>query len=360
MSAPVLEFLYRGDQYLRSMVRPRVVRNLAEANSWAKHAVADCQSLTECWRALGWSPIEELQGGKLDLSTTCTGIDTPVYASLLFSNAIETTVGRGIALRNVHACERDLQCIEELLHGPLPPECVFDNMLNWLSAAQNRELKGVKSGDTDKVRAAILGGTLKTKAWCVAHGKLCFLRHSHMNISGTPCIHHSTFGKREGMGGGSNRVYYVWAKQRMDSQERMWILENVSEFGLQETLRCLGHLYDITRIVANSNDEGWRSSRFRQFLVGRHKALKSVIPPAISERFSVLADVRSVFEALFTRTCVFNQNEYKIATEEELRAELEWMQNRPHVLLRYDPERLAVAFPHHVPFQLRCEFCKSS
>ena len=181
------------------------------------HACEDATTTgpwSECWKSLGWSPLEEMAGKELSLSTTCTGIDTPVFASLLWSHGLKTVVGQSMRIRNVHACEKDLQCVEEILHGPLPPDCCFDNMLHWLFPQQVRELKDIPEKDNVMIREAVLGGTLRQKSWCLCHGGYCFLRHSDGNVSGTPCIHHSTFGKREGMQGHSNKVYYIWAKQR--------------------------------------------------------------------------------------------------------------------------------------------------
>ncbi len=142
---------------------------------------------------------------------------------------------------------------------------------------------------------------------------------------------------------------------RRELLEPIFILENVSEFGLEEAQKCLGDLYEIERVLANSNDEGWRSSRLRQFLVGRGRFLTPpIINSAILGEYTVFLSVGSIIRCFFTRVCAFTQEEYKIATPEEIANDLIWAASRPHVLLRYGPlGRALAALPkQHVPFRV--------
>ena len=87
-------------------------------------------------------------------------------------------------------------------------------------------------------------------------------------------------------------------------------------------------------------------------MIGRLKALGFVIPPEIFDHyglfracFMALADIVREF---FERECVFTQDAYRVATEEELQRDIEWMRQRPHTLLRYDYKSLKKEYPHHV------------
>ena len=140
-------------------------------------------------------------------------------------------------------------------------------------------------------------------------------------------------------------------------QDNFWILENVGEFGEEETRKILSRLYLIERVLANANQNGWRSMRFRQFLIGRHRRLRASIPKEVIDRFTILQDVTAVFQALFTRECLFTQDAYKIATEHELHQEMQWLKGRPHVHLRYNVKQLEQEFPHHVQVALTVDYC---
>ena len=327
------------------------VRTIQRANAWAKDAVTKVDALKDWETEFGWSPLSLMRGMEFRMSTACTGIDTPIFATNLFAAAIEHAHGPGSSFRvtNVHGCEKNGSCQEEVLWGPHPPRCLFDNMLGWLTAETLQLLKGVKDSDYEKIASIICQRPLNAKCHCVQHGTECYISWSHCNVSGTPCIHHSTFGKRDGMEGVSNKIYCVWVRQRREIKEPSWILENVTEFGEIETRRLLGDIYEINRVLGNSNKQGWRSSRLRQFLVGRLLALTPCIPRSVI--FSLLPELASLNNAMvefFQRRCGFGQSEYMIATDEELAEDLAWARTRPHTHLRYNETELAELFPKWV------------
>ena len=154
----------------------------------------------------------------------------------------------GFTIENIHGCERNTQCQEECLWSDLPPKCLFGDILGWLSAQTLAELKRVKDSDYVAIRNLILNAALQHKSWCVSHGQDCVLKLTHVNISGTPCIHHSTHGKREGLAGKSNKIYYVWIRQRLS---RIYN-SNFAFFTIPKTSReyfvCFYISYIIVRI----------------------------------------------------------------------------------------------------------------
>ncbi len=114
------------------------------------------------------------------------------------------------------------------------------------------------------------------------------------------------------------------------------MLENVSEQGETETRRLLCPLYRIERVLVNSNCQGWRSSRFRQFLVGIATDLPEAIPQSIAG-YDKVSSVGEVVKIFFSRNCLFGQEAYKIATPHELKEELQWASSRPHTVARHNP-----------------------
>ena len=74
-----------------------VVYSIGEANRWAHHA---CEQVLNHegnpWSNLGWSPLDLVSGRTLRVSTTCTGIDTPMFSAMMFSKSVEGAVGAGL------------------------------------------------------------------------------------------------------------------------------------------------------------------------------------------------------------------------------------------------------------------------
>ena len=190
----------------------RVVRSLVEAHLWAKHAAYDLDMFFG--PTASFNPVRLIAGKKLRVSTACTGIDAPVLALRIIGVGVQSVAGELVEIENVHACEVAAACQEELLWSDQPPTCLFGNILDWLSDKQLSELKRVNDDEFEKIRDIIMSGALRAKAWCLAHGQECRMEQSDVNVSGTPCIHFSTFGTRSGMKGKANKVYYTWARQR--------------------------------------------------------------------------------------------------------------------------------------------------
>ena len=261
------------------------MRSLQDANRWALHGV-DGISTDSIWDVAA-SPVDAVAGGTPAISTCCTGVDAPVFAAHCVSFAVgqRSASKQEITIHNLSGREKDGQCSEESLWGPSPPDHLFENMLSWLTPRTVRLLEQVPSTDVDRIRSMILSEPLRAKCWCTKHGAWCVMRRAHVNVSGTPCIHHSTMGKKEKMKGKSNRVYYVWARQRREVQEPIFVLENVGQFGEEETQRCLGDLYVIERVMVNCNEQGFCSVRYRQYLVG---VLRDFLKA--SERITIFLD----------------------------------------------------------------------
>ena len=118
--------------HLQSDLAVRTCHTLEDAHKWAKHAVSKANAYAKINRAV--SPISSLQG-EFSMSTSCSGVDTPVFATVVFLHAVnEARSGQApVVLRNVFAVEKSQQCREELLWSPHAPMHLFANQLDFLS-----------------------------------------------------------------------------------------------------------------------------------------------------------------------------------------------------------------------------------
>ena len=135
-------------------------------------------------------------------------------------------------------------------------------------------------------------------------------------------------GKRDGMSGVSNQVYYTWIRQRMDMREVLVCHENVPQFGIEHLRADLGSLYEQERIVLSPHELGWPARRKRQFVVMR---LRSHLPAAsMSELLNPDCRITTdtVIARLFARNCECNQGIFIIANEQDLDEEKQWAGKR--------------------------------
>ena len=197
----------------------------------------------------------------------------------------------------------------------------------------------VPSEDHTRIKSLINGSSTKPRAWCLRHGAMCEAKRAHVHAAGVPCQDHSSMGKRRGLKGGNNVVFYAWARQRRQLQEPILVVENVEAFGDTETMSILGDLYEWERVLISPHELGRRSRRKRQFLVGALKTCSELEAPQ-NATHSVLENITSLIREVFRRPCEFQMDSYLIATTNELEDELCWARGRKHAILRHSQEWL--------------------
>ena len=284
----------------------RECKTVYESMAWATHALEDLQTkFTHL--STEWSSI--LRGQTFSVSTSCTGIDTCIVAAKIASTAIASTFKwprtDKLAVKNVWGCEWSRSCQEELLAQEDGPGCLFGDVLSFLKPSVVEALTNVPHEDIKATRSLILNSQLQPEAWCVRCGKQCKITKTHCQIAGVPCVNFSKLGNRSGYAGVTNHVYYTWIRQRMLVREPLWILENVEDFGEEETRMCLSELYHIEAIKASPHQLGWRCRRRRIFLVG---LLKNLPDPTIWS-ISPFTACTSIFSTLFLRSCSYTQKD---------------------------------------------------
>ena len=83
-------------------------------------------------------PLAYLSGKVITISTSCSGIDTPIFALKVLASQL------GFKIDNVFAVENDGPCREELLVSGLKPRYLFDNLLSWIRPRIMKEARFVK------------------------------------------------------------------------------------------------------------------------------------------------------------------------------------------------------------------------
>ena len=125
--------------------------------------------------------------------------------------------------------------------------------------------------DPEKVRSLLRqSDDMPVAAWCVAHGKECRKVHSDTLTAGNTCTDHSSFGKRCGMAGPHTKIFYIWAAVTRQVRPKIIIAEKVTQFGLQPYERELGDIYACVRTVVSAAEQGWATTRIRQFVFMFH------------------------------------------------------------------------------------------
>ena len=240
------------------------------------------------------------------------------------------------------ACECDLLAQEVILAHSATPGCCFDN---FMSMAPNNvqyisDMSACKQHtDPERVRSLLRqSDDTLVEAWCVTHGNECRLVHSDTHTAGNTCTDHSSFGKRCGMAGPRTKIFYIWSAVMRQVRPKVLIAENVTQFGLQPHERELGDVYACVRIVVSAVEQGWATTRVRQFVFMFHKPwiypllAAAGLPASVPSPENQLA-LQSVLR-LFERQCGYTGSAYLVTNETELAEELAWAMNRPDVMKR--------------------------
>ena len=117
------------------------------------------------------------------------------------------------------------------------------------------------------------------------------------------------------------------------------VAENVRQFGLQPHERDLGDICACVRTVVSAAEQGWATTRVRQFVFMFHKPwiypllAEAALPASVPPLENQLA-LQSVLR-LFERQCGYTWRASLVANEAELAEELAWAMHRPDVKKRY-------------------------
>ena len=195
---------------------------------------------------------------------------------------------------------------------------------------QHRHAKGGKIVDV-LAPSVKSGRAVKSRAYCLAHKKLCYLSPCTLHIGGSPCTDNSNMGDKAGEEGKTIVDTLAWLAHILASEHEVFVSENVPSQELVNTIKhLLGHMYhlDVVRDEANPCRLGWPVNRPRQFIVGLHKLKKT---PS-----SVLATFISSFSRITTMTWRdFLVSDHQVHLEEKA-----WSIARPVVMQRIEARGL--------------------
>eukprot|EP00969_Alexandrium_andersonii_P198499 8766936-Alexandrium_andersonii.AAC.1 len=142
--------------------------------SWASIAV---KKGVEVWPEVIGPIVDLLRCKVVQVSTCCSGIDTPVLSLRMLAGAVNRVsvgghggnegAGEGMRVSNKFAVEKNGHCIEEFLWQDVadsPPEHIFPNMLEFLSEPVKAAAERIPHDKIDETRSVILREPLLRKA----------------------------------------------------------------------------------------------------------------------------------------------------------------------------------------------------
>jgi hypothetical protein len=125
---------------------------------------------------------------ELALSTTCSGLETPVVVARIATQAIAPNV----TVKRSWACERNRAFQEEMLQNPSHcPDCMYSNVADFLPDAVKVRLSGISPENFVERRNLLMGAEMKCAAWCIKHGSLVYIKRADIHIFVSPCVHDS-------------------------------------------------------------------------------------------------------------------------------------------------------------------------
>ena len=118
----------------------------------------------------------------------------------------------------------------------------------------------------------------------------------------------------------------------MDLKEPFFVSENAPEQGMNLYEKYLSELYELQRVVISPCKQGYKNRRWRQYIIGKLKALNLPVPSCLQ---CEQLPLHAIMETIFMRSAAYSYCEYACATEENVKEELEWSRKRPAVVERY-------------------------
>ena len=121
----------------------------------------------------------------------------------------------------------------------------------------------------DKLKDAVQKGkAIKSKAYCVRHGKDCSIHNARAQChwAGTPCTAHSPMGDQETTNSLAYGHFLVWVAIRKDQQEEVIVQECTDGFGRDPFTELLFE-WDWNFVVLSPDQLGFPVKRPRQWVV---------------------------------------------------------------------------------------------
>ena len=206
------------------------------ALSWALFAIQQAHYKDyDVFSQPGFNPFDWVAGRELSISTSCSGIDTPIFSAHTWVNNFGTILGHQHAPKVVYlyGIERDLKCCEEILWGRAPPLHLYKCQQSFISKKALHHATTKLRHDHVGLRKYIMAQEISLDdVWCCKCGRRAKIKNStrckparaYLHIAGVPCIHHSSLGVRDGYDGKETVTFYIWANHRRVELTPIWVL----------------------------------------------------------------------------------------------------------------------------------------
>ena len=204
----------------------RVVDSLAGAMNWATHGIEQLSGIVGGGHDIMKNIlVDRFANRNFTISSMCSGILTPELSAEIFAVAVNKFMaGDGVGIfevQAVFAVERAGKCQEEILANERGPKHVFADVTSFLSAETRQKLRAIDHTNIDLTRATIMSSDTLSSGWCVRCGRSCMVERASMNVSGTPCVSHTTMpgSKKLGYAGDDNHTFWTYARPPQSLQD---------------------------------------------------------------------------------------------------------------------------------------------
>ena len=174
-------------------------------------------------------------------------------------------------LNVMHAIEWDLHCQDELLAGKHPPQCLFSDITEFITAEVFKRLKKC----CHKLTLPQLVQQMRTGQFCQlsgpeckVHKRPCRLQRGHLHIGGPPCTDWSSqWYKHLKSLGPTYIATLAWFCLRLELREECVIHENVLGFDMEILKAFLSGMYAVHTAEFCVSQLGWPIRRPRRITI---------------------------------------------------------------------------------------------
>eukprot|EP00973_Karenia_brevis_P016225 2221254-Karenia_brevis.AAC.1 len=175
----------------------RICRNMQDLFAYAFDAFDRCE------QHMGKNILKHLKSqlGRTNYTTAFSGIDAPGVALGVLTCCLQDRLPNKSVNkpRHLSGVEWVGNVRDELLHHPSAPECLFEDITDFLQVELRstiQELKKQKGDITFDDLVPLIEEAHKSEGWkyvstsahCVVHNKQCAHRRARLHIAGTPCV----------------------------------------------------------------------------------------------------------------------------------------------------------------------------
>ena len=268
----------------------------------------------------------------LTFSSAFSGIGSPVtgmhmvdcwIASVLGDDVLDGFIGghwRDIrASRNYWAIERDRLARNELMSSPFKPQHCFNDVLDFVHPDYKKDfLHIVATWSFEALLQGLKSGMfISLEGTCKCCGMTLLLLATLLHAAGPPCVDHSTQGARQRNWGPAFAPTFAWFCLISHLAIKVVLHENVTGYTKDMMRFFLDWQYHFHLADMDSIEHG--------FVACRNRSITMLV---LRDSLANISIPYPLFIGLCQRTCTYNWSGLLVASEEILRQEIHWSEQR--------------------------------